>query len=130
MSLHDSKFFQPPLNDGNRNFVGTTSVIGDPITEVVDNNYGTSSSQSTIAVAIDTTGDGTGDAQEFDHVFLKSKRITSYEFTAIDGSAPHTMFASSMEDSIMNCEGMSINTKIDGFQHNLCLLYTSPSPRD
>lgn len=102
MSLHDSKFFQPPLNDGNRNFgreqpprdfpVAPFTAAGiETITEVVDNNYDTShpgtdrvtETQVLISVAIDETGDGRGVAQEFDHVFVKGKGITSYSVATL-----------------------------------------------
>ena len=91
-----------------------------PIHELGDNNYNTTSSETSIKINIDTKRDGTGDAREFTHIFVKCNDVASYamKLTTKDTTDP-TMFVTADVPNFTNMMGPATFTRTGSYQHNL-----------
>ena len=80
-----ARFFEYPINYiGNRTYSTATPAVYLPAAQ--DNNFSTSTGETTIDVFIDTVGDGSGDAQAWTALFVKCKGIASYDVAVTDGN--------------------------------------------
>ena len=80
-----ARFFEYPINYiGNRTYSTATPAVYLPAAQ--DNNFSTSTGETTIDVFIDTVGDGSGDAQAWTSLFVKCKGIASYDVAVTDGN--------------------------------------------
>ena len=98
-------YFKPLLN---------TAVTSD----VIDNDFTTSVSTSTITCHIDSTGDGTGAATPFTHIFMKSSAgVTGYAAAVTGGNALGVNVTT--PDTVTDSSGNTVDTIIDGFKNDL-----------
>ena len=80
-----ARFFEFPINYiGNRTYDTSSMPVYLPAAQ--DNDFNTSTGETTIDVYIDTVGDGSGDAQAFTALFVKCKGVASYDVSITDGN--------------------------------------------
>ena len=94
--------------------------------EVADNDYNTYTEQTSMLLNIDTVGDGTGDAREFTDIFLKCTGIARYTAAFTDGvNIPNpSPFPRTPPATVKNDSGDTVETTVDGYQHDLHNLWT------
>lgn len=113
-----AQFFAPALNYG-----GSRSQYR----EIADNDYQTYSEQTSMLLNIDSAGDGSGTARSFTDIFLKGSGIASYTAAFTDGTnLPNpSPFPRSIPATVKNDSGDTVDTVIDGYQHDLHNLWTN-----
>ena len=118
-SIHNTLLFKQPAhyNRANNRIErrGTSTVV----TEVSDNDYTTYSDEADVDVDISSGSAAT----RVDAVFIKSKNVTSHTATPTGGSGSGWS-SRSVPSSVTDYEGNSVDTTVDGFQHDLYLLDT------
>ena len=111
-----TQFFDFPLNYG-----GGRSQYR----EVADNDYNTSTDQTSMLLHIDTAGDGSGDARDFTDIFVKGSGITSYSAALTDPVNITSPQPRTLPDNVTNDSGDEVSiTDLDGFQNDLHNLWT------
>ena len=118
-SIHNTLLFKTPAhyNRANNRIErrGTSTVV----TEMSDNDYTTYSDEDDVDVDI---SDGSA-ATRVDAFYLKSKNVTSHTATPTGGSGSGWS-SRSVPSSVTDYEGNSVETTVEGFQHDLYLLDT------
>ena len=118
-SIHNTLIFRTPAhyNRANNRIErrGTSTVIK----EMSDNDYTTYSDEDDVDVDI---SDGSA-ATRVDAFYLKSKNVTSHTATPTGGSGSGWS-SRSVPSSVTDYEGNSVDTTVEGFQHDLYLLDT------
>ena len=111
-------FFDYPLNyGGNRS----------QYQAVADNDYRTYSEQTSMLLNIDSVGDGTGTARDLTNIFLKCTGIASYSAALTDPANITSPVARTLPATVTNDSGDTVETTVDGFQHDLNNLWTDES---
>ena len=110
-----AQFFDYPLNyGGNRSQYRSVS----------DNDYQTYSEQTSMLLNIDTAGDGSGTAREFTDIFLKCKGVASYAIALTDPEPSIALLDRTLPETVKNDSGDTVDTVVDGYQHDLYDLST------
>ena len=78
------KFYQYPLNYGSKRAYAATLFVP----EVQDNNYSTTWTGTSLTIHIDSVGDGTGTARDFDTIFIKCNDASSISITETSTTIP------------------------------------------
>ena len=114
-----AQFFAYPLNYG-----GGRSQYR----EVADNDYNTFTTQTSMLINIDTSGDGSGTARDFTDIFIKTTGVASFAI-ALTNPEPATLTFPdrTLPATVTNDSGDTVPTVVDGYQHDLHNLWTDES---
>lgn len=113
-----AQFFDYPLNYGMNRA---------DCTEYTDNDYNTYRGGHGVSYIpdctshIDSTGDGTGTARPFTHIFIKGSGITNYNI-GFSGSTPAQLgriIGFTIPANVTNDSSQTVSTTINGIQHQL-----------
>ena len=113
-----AQFFDYPLNYGSNR---------SQYREVADNDYATFTEQTSMLLHIDSAGDGTGTAREFTDIFLKCTGIASYSAALTDAANITSPVPRTLPETVTNDSGDTVETTVDGFQHDLHNVWTDES---
>lgn len=105
-----AQFFDYPLNYG----PGRSQYKA-----VADNDYNTFTEQTSMLLNIDSAGNGSGAARAFTHIFLKCQNVASYAIALTDPEPNIALFDRTLPETVKNDSGDTVNTVIDGYQHDL-----------
>ena len=118
-----AQFFDYPLNYGS----GRSQYA-----EIADNDYLTFTTQTSMLLNIDTTGDGSGAAREVTDIFVKGTGIRSYAAAFTDPAHIVSPAARTLPSTVTNDSGDTVSISVDGYQndlHNLWTDETQPKPK-
>ena len=113
-----AQFFASPLNYGS----GRSQYA-----EVADNNYETATTHASMLLHIDTAGDGTGPARAFTDIFVKCTGVTDLEAAFTNPANITSPKTRTLPATVTNDSGDSVETTVDGYQHDLHSLWTDES---
>ena len=105
-----AQFFAYPLNYGG----GRSQYKA-----VADNDYNTSTDQTSMLLHIDTAGDGSGDARDFTDIFIKCSGVASYTIQMTDPKRGIGLLPRVLPASVRNDSGVLVPIEIEGIQNDL-----------
>ena len=76
---------------------------------------------------IDTAGDGTGPARAFTDIFVKCTGVTAYDAAFTNPANITSPKTRTLPATVTNDSGDSVETTVDGYQHDLHNLWTDES---
>ena len=109
-----AQFFDYPLN-----YSGSRSQYR----EVADNDYNTFTSETSMLLNIDATGDGMGAAREFTDIFIKCSGVRSYTAAFTNPEHITSPATRTLPQMVTNDSGDSVPIIVDGFQNDLFSLW-------
>ncbi|MYF52764.1 MAG: hypothetical protein F4166_02915 [Gammaproteobacteria bacterium] len=110
------QLFETPLNVGTgRNRDASDNII----TTITDNNYETSTAETTIKHHIDAMGDGSGAARAFTHIFVKSANVATHSISVTGGNGQANPASTTIPTTVTDDSGNSVPITIDGKQNHL-----------
>ena len=92
--------------------------------EVVDNDYKTFTTSTSMLLNIDTAGDGSGEARDFTDIFIKCSGVSSYTAELTAPQHITSPAARTLPKTVKNDSGDDVSiTDLDGFQNDLHTLW-------